>query len=49
MHPSAPPPTPGPSQNDEDDNDEEGEYIDADEYLERNVYVAGPDKRDLRL
>jgi len=43
--PSAPPPTPGPSQGE----GEEGEpaFIDEDEEVVENVYVAGPDKKTM--
>lgn len=52
--PSAPPPTPGPSQNEEDldEGEDEPKYIDADEEDvsgNENVYVAGPDKKSLRV
>ncbi|OXA47111.1 C-mannosyltransferase dpy-19 [Folsomia candida] len=58
LRPSAPPPTPGPSQNEEDYEDidsdgKEPEYIDAecdeDVSNNQNIYVAGPDKKNLRL
>jgi hypothetical protein len=52
LRPSAPPPTPGPSQNVGEDDRAFIDTVDGDAYIEYieeggNVYVAGPDKKDL--